>query len=171
MIGRDPSEDRFQEAPMSTRTAFDSSAVGSVAAITFTECELLGALRSRARAQRPVAARGKARAKPVAARRAAALAARRREVVVGGRRVKTIDVHAHCVIPEAYALLGLKVQDHRGPGIAEVGPRRIREMDAQGIDMEALSINPRWYRAERDRVTQVIKIQNARLAEFCATYP
>ena len=44
-------------------------------------------------------------------------------------------------------------------------------MDAQGIDMEALSINPRWYRAERDVVTQVIRIQNERLAEFCATYP
>jgi aminocarboxymuconate-semialdehyde decarboxylase len=44
-------------------------------------------------------------------------------------------------------------------------------MDAQGIDMEALSINPAWYRAERDVVTQVIKIQNERLAEFCGTYP
>ena len=36
---------------------------------------------------------------------------------------------------------------------------------------EALSINPRWYRTERDVVTQVIKIQNERLAEFWATYP
>ena len=44
-------------------------------------------------------------------------------------------------------------------------------MDAQGIDMEALSINPRWYGAERDLVAQVIKIQNERLAEFCAKYP
>jgi len=142
-----------------------------MADISFTECELLGALRTRARARKPAAARGKARAKPVAARPAAAVAGRRREVVVGGRRVKTIDVHAHCVIPEAYALLGLKVQDHRGPGIDEVGPRRIREMDAQGIDMEALSINPAWYRAERDVAAQVIKIQNGRLAEFCAKYP
>ena len=44
-------------------------------------------------------------------------------------------------------------------------------MDEQGIDIEALSINPFWYRAERDLATQVIKIQNERLAEFCATYP
>jgi aminocarboxymuconate-semialdehyde decarboxylase len=63
------------------------------------------------------------------------------------------------------------VQDHRGPGIEEVGPRRIREMDAQGIDMEALSINPQWYRAERDVATEVIRIQNERLAEFCGAYP
>lgn len=31
----------------------------------------------------------------------ASAAARRREIVVGGRRVKTIDVHAHCVVPKA----------------------------------------------------------------------
>jgi aminocarboxymuconate-semialdehyde decarboxylase len=98
-------------------------------------------------------------------------AGRRREVVVGGRRVKTIDVHAHCVVPEALALLGLTLQDQRGPGIDEVGPRRIREMDAQGIDMEALSINPQWYRAERDLAAQVVRVQNERLAEFCAAYP
>jgi aminocarboxymuconate-semialdehyde decarboxylase len=63
------------------------------------------------------------------------------------------------------------VDTQRGPGIDQVGPRRISEMDAQGIDVEALSINPQWYRAEREVATQVIKIQNERLAEFCATYP
>src|SRR3990172_5392800 len=60
-------------------------------------------------------------------------AARRREVAVKGRRVKTIDVHCHCVISETLALLGFTVEDQRGPGIAEVGARRIREMDEQGI--------------------------------------
>ncbi len=96
---------------------------------------------------------------------------RRRQVVVKGRRVKTIDVHAHCVIPEALKLLGLKLEDQRGPGIGEVGERRIREMDEQGIDVEAISINPQWYKAERDVVTEVIRIQNERLAGFCATWP
>src|SRR5512145_1978941 len=142
-----------------------------MAGITFTGCDVLGTARPRAHAQARPAPRGKARGKPAGQPREAAAAARRREVVVGGRRVKTIDVHAHCVIPEAYALLGLKVSDHRGPGIDEVGPRRIREMDAQGIDMEALSINPAWYRAERDLATQVVRIQNERLAEFCGKYP
>jgi aminocarboxymuconate-semialdehyde decarboxylase len=96
----------------------------------------------------------------------------RREVAVTGRRVKVIDVHAHCVIPEAQALLGpTPPPGQRGPGIDEVGERRIREMDEQGIDIEALSINPAWYRAERDVAERVIAIQNASLAEFCATYP
>ena len=96
---------------------------------------------------------------------------RRREVVVAGKRVKTIDVHAHCVIPEALKLLGLKLEDQRGPGLGEVGARRIAEMDAQGIDVEALSINPQWYKAERDLAVEVVRIQNEALAGFCATYP
>src|SRR5215468_11865916 len=129
-------------------------------AIAFTGCELLA-----------TAARAKVGSKPATRRPKLSAVGRRRVVTVGGRRVKTVDVHAHCVIPEAYALLDLKVEDHRGPGIAEVGERRIREMDGQGIDMEALSINPRWYRTERDLVTQVIKIQNERLAELCGKYP
>ena len=37
--------------------------------------------------------------------------------------------------------------------------------------MEILSINPAWYRAERDLAAQVIKIQNEKLAEFCGKYP
>jgi aminocarboxymuconate-semialdehyde decarboxylase len=150
---------------MSTHTAFARHD------IAFTTCDVVVAAQARARAQARPAARGKASARAVERRGAAGTKSRRREIVIGGRRVKTIDVHAHCVIPEAYALLGLKVQDHRGPGIDEVGPRRIAEMDAQGVDMEALSINPAWYRAERDVVTQVIKIQNERLAEFCGKYP
>jgi aminocarboxymuconate-semialdehyde decarboxylase len=141
------------------------------AALAFTSCDVVAAAQSELRAQARGAARGKSGAKSGPRRLAAVPGGRRREVVVGGRRVKTIDVHAHCVIPEAYALLGRKVDDHRGPGIGEVGERRIREMDAQGIDMEALSINPAWYRTERDVVTKVIRIQNERLAEFCAKYP
>ena len=156
---------------MTLRDAFNRNTAGAMAGIAFTGCDLLGAARPGARVQARPAARGKARARPAPRRREAVVASRRREVVVGGRRVKTIDVHAHCVIPEALALLGLTLEDQRGPGIGEVGPRRLREMDAQGIDVEALSINPQWYRAERDLAGQVVRIQNERLAEFCATYP
>ena len=136
-----------------------------MATLAFTECDVVAA----ARAKSP--ARGKKKSSSSARHLKALPGNRRREVMVGGRRVRTIDVHAHCVIPEAYALLGLKVSDHRGPGIDEVGPRRIAEMDKQGIDMEALSINPAWYKAERDVVEKVIDIQNEALAGFCAAYP
>jgi aminocarboxymuconate-semialdehyde decarboxylase len=44
-------------------------------------------------------------------------------------------------------------------------------MDEQGIDMAALSINPYWYKAERDVAQAVIKLQNEKLAELCASRP
>ena len=96
----------------------------------------------------------------------------RREVIVGGRRVRTIDIHAHCVVPEAQALLGLTTPATRfGQGIDEVGAERLRVMDEQGIHVEALSINPTWYLAERDVAERVVSIQNERLAEYCASHP
>ena len=73
---------------------------------------------------------------------------RRREVTVGGRRVKTVDVHAHCGLPAAMALLGLEFTIE---ALLMSKPEdRLRAMDEQGIDVEALSINPFWYRAPRD---------------------
>jgi aminocarboxymuconate-semialdehyde decarboxylase len=96
---------------------------------------------------------------------------RRRQVSVGGKRIKTIDVHAHCVIPKALALMGKKLEDERGPNIGEVGLLRIGEMDAQGIDVEAISINPNWYQCERDLAAEVVKINNESLAELCAAHP
>jgi hypothetical protein len=93
---------------------------------------------------------------------------RRREVVVNGKRVRTVDVHAHCQVPEANALMGLKVQQ---PSLV-ISPERIKAMDEQGIDIEALSINPIfWYKAELDLAGQVVKLQNEKLAETCAAQP
>jgi aminocarboxymuconate-semialdehyde decarboxylase len=94
-------------------------------------------------------------------------APRRREVVVNGRRVKTVDIHAHCAFPEAMAMLGLTVR----PSALMMAPERIRAMDAQGIDVEALSINPFWYKADRDVAAALIKLQNEKLAELCAAQP
>src|SRR5256712_2903135 len=48
---------------------------------------------------------------------------------------------------------------------------RIRAMDEQGVDVEALSINPYWYKADRDVARQVIRVQNEKLAEACAANP
>src|SRR6267378_836034 len=98
---------------------------------------------------------------------ARAQAPRRREVVVSGRRVKTVDVHAHCGMPEAMALMGLTL----APASLVMADERIRRMDEQGIDVEALSINPYWYAAERDLVAKLIAIQNEKLAEICAREP
>jgi aminocarboxymuconate-semialdehyde decarboxylase len=93
-------------------------------------------------------------------------AASRREVVVNGRRVTVIDLHAHCAIPEALALLGQ--DDPFAPLLKENAGQRLQAMDEQGIDIEALSINPFWYSAERDLAAEVIRVQNEQLVEFCA---
>ena len=95
-------------------------------------------------------------------------APKRREVMVGGRRIRTIDIHAHVIIPEATALMGTKT----APGNASVmAPTRFERMDEWGTDLQALSINPTWYGVEREVARQVIQVQNEKLAELCARYP
>src|SRR5438552_18727793 len=122
---------------------------GTLAGLAFVGCELMAAAPARAQA-------------------------RRREVVVSGRRVRTVDVHAHCAVPEALALMNLKLG---GPSLrpdlhmATEVSTRLRAMDEQGIDVEALSINPNWYAADRDLAKQVCALQNAKLAETCAAHP
>jgi len=91
----------------------------------------------------------------------------RRKVTVGGRPVRTIDIHAHVVIPEATALMGQRT----APNDATVmGTARFSTMDEWGTDMQALSINPTWYALEQDLARKVIQIQNEKLAEICAKY-
>src|SRR6266581_157716 len=131
---------------MPTRREFVRNAAGATAGIAFVGCGLLAARDAQSQAGGTV---------------------RRREVVVSGRRVKTVDVHAHCAVPEAMALIGLKVE----PKTLIMGQDRIRAMDEQGIDVEALSINPYWYKAERDLARALVKIQNEKLAELCASQP
>ena len=53
----------------------------------------------------------------------------RRQVSINGKRVKTIDVHAHCIVPEAFALAGKTAADHQFPDLDEVGPKRMAAMD------------------------------------------
>jgi len=136
---------------MTTRREFLQLGAGALAGLLFVGCDLLAAAPARAQA-------------------------RRREVVVNGRRAKTVDIHAHCAVPEALALMNLKLL---APGsslppvleMATQASERIRAMDEQGIDVEALSINPYWYKADRDLARQIIAIQNAKLAEACAANP
>ncbi len=94
---------------------------------------------------------------------------RRREVVVAGKRVKTVDIHAHCCVPKAMAVINHPLE---APGLLmEDTSTRLAAMDAQGIDVECLSINPFWYRAGKDESAELIRLQNEALVEFCAKQP
>ena len=116
---------------MSNRRQFLRDAAAT-AGVLFTGCNLVG---NRLRAQ-------------------SGAAPKRRQVMVGGRRVKTIDVHAHVVIPEAVALMGRKVEANDS---AVMAPQRFQTMDEWRTDMQVLSINANWYSLERDLAAQVIK--------------
>ena len=111
---------------------------------------------------------GRVTGRAATARMQAGGAVKRREVVVGGRRVKTIDVHAHCEIEGIRAMIGGTATTNRS---LIIGPDRLREMDAQGIDVEVLSINPFWYGVDRDVAGRLITAQNRELAKRCAAYP
>ena len=133
---------------MATRRDFLQATAGAITGLVFTDCHLRIAPRAQAQT-------------------------RRREVVVNGRRVRTVDIHAHCAVPEALALMNLKLG---GPGLrpdldteAELAVR-LQAMDEQGVDVEALSINPNWYGVDREIAQKVINIQNERLAEVCAKH-
>ncbi len=104
-------------------------------------------------------------------------AAGRREVRVGGQRVRTVDIHCHCVIPgiveatagsplEAVARRGLKMDGQNMPM-----QTRIAAMDAQGIDVEVMSINAWWYDADRDLARRIIDVQNEGLMRLCRSGP
>jgi aminocarboxymuconate-semialdehyde decarboxylase len=97
-------------------------------------------------------------------------------VMVNGKRVKTIDVHAHCHFREAVALMGEEAGRvlPQTKGAQEhfiVIAERLKGMDAQAIDMEVLSINPFWYRKDRDLAAEIVRVQNEKLAELSATRP
>src|SRR5438132_5168459 len=129
---------------MTTRRELLGQGAGMIAGLGFTGCGLMHTASAQGQPQR------------------------RREVVVNGKRIKTVDIHAHCHIPEALELMGQKV---RFPGLV-IGADRIKVMDEQGIDVEALSINPNfWDKAERDLAAQIVKQQNEKLAEICGKTP
>ena len=101
---------------------------------------------------------------------------RRQAVAVGGRTVKTIDVHAHCVFTDVLPLLNNDRAQlfNTVPGSAEQAidvNTRFAAMDKQKVDMEVLSVNPFWYGRERDLAAQIVKINNEKMAELCAAHP
>ncbi len=119
----------------------------------------------------------KAAAARTPARKRTKSATGRLPVLIKGKRVRTIDVHAHCLIPKALTLLPAAEAKSLYPptkGSKEfdvVLDERLAGMDAQGIDLEVLSINPWWYDKDRELVTKVIQLQNEGLAELCARQP
>jgi aminocarboxymuconate-semialdehyde decarboxylase len=99
----------------------------------------------------------------------------RRQVTVGGRRVKTVDMHAHTAVPADLVdiVTGTPLETTvRGQlnGNLVLGDARLKAMDEQGIDVEVLTVNPYWYAADRDVAARMIPAQNEALVRACASH-
>ncbi len=108
---------------------------------------------------------------------------KRREVSIKGRRVLTVDVHAHCYSLDVWTLIqdrkesGLmrNILDRQGPDFyLDNGDiqDRIKQMDALGMDVQALSPAPELhYWAERDLVERIVQLENENIAVVCSKHP
>ena len=110
-------------------------------------------------------------------RRALAQQPARREITVAGQRVRTVDIHCHCVIPETLDLVkgtplearvAATIKSQQNNPTIEA---RIKEMDATGIDVQAMSINAWWYGANRDLARRIVDLQNEKLMAMCKAAP
>jgi predicted TIM-barrel fold metal-dependent hydrolase len=152
-ISAETKKSHREKMPMTTRRDFLKRGAAAATGIVFCSCGLLKS----AHGEEP--------------------ARQKLPVMVGGKRIKTIDVHAHCQFREAGALLGEEGAKIQVPPVNRAEEvfidieRRLAIMDSQAIDMEVLSINPFWYARDRDLAAQIVKIQNEKLAEFCASKP
>jgi aminocarboxymuconate-semialdehyde decarboxylase len=102
---------------------------------------------------------------------ATATPVKRREVSIGGKRIKVVDVHAHCVFPEVWDIVkDTPLAPNAGPrarGPNLMGPDRIRAIDELGIDVQVLSINGFWfYAADRETAAKIVKLHDEKMADW-----
>src|SRR3954468_6664065 len=102
---------------------------------------------------------------------------KRREPMLGGRRIRTVDVHAHCFVPEVWdlvkdtpALAAVAKASLTGP-IVLGNEQRLIDMDAQGIDYQVINVNAWGYSADRALARDLVQVQNEKIAAWCARHP
>ena len=111
-----------------------------------------------------------------ALRQVGATPGKRRELSIAGRRVRTVDVHAHCFVPEVMEVvkntpLAEQAKANASGPIALGNPQRLIDMDAQGIDYQAININAWGYSADRMLARDLVALQNQKISEWCAKHP
>jgi aminocarboxymuconate-semialdehyde decarboxylase len=109
-------------------------------------------------------------------RQVGAKSGKRREVSIGGRRIRTVDLHAHCFVPEVWDLvkdtpLAAAAKPNQTGNIVLGNPQRLIDMDAQGIDYQAINVNAWGYNAERALARDLIALQNEKISQWCAKHP
>jgi len=103
-------------------------------------------------------------------------------VTIGGRRVRTVDMHAHLLVPDVYPLIERYEQAETDIGAflrSPLAPRltsidgRLEDMDRQGIDVQALTLHFQhqhdW--AEPELASSIVALLNEKMAEAVAKHP
>lgn len=102
--------------------------------------------------------------------------------VLGGRRVRTIDMHAHLLVPEVYPLIesderadsdiGAFLRSPMAPRLTSIDGR-LEDMDRQGIDVQALTLHFQhqhdW--AEPELASAIVALLNEKVADVVAQHP
>ena len=95
----------------------------------------------------------------------------RRQVMIGGRRVRVVDVHCHWDMPiPASVVKGTPFEERvKGPGIEE----RVAIMDKMGIDVDVISVNDFWWWEAKDQglARAICNVHNEVLAKAARDYP
>ena len=103
-----------------------------------------------------------------------------RPVVVNGKRMLTVDIHAHSEVSDVWPLIeghpALDGDNPYGPNPLTAATDvnvRLAAMDETGIDVQALSIavGQYFHWADRDLAAKIVRLQNEKLAEVSAAHP
>jgi aminocarboxymuconate-semialdehyde decarboxylase len=95
----------------------------------------------------------------------------RKVVRVGGRPVKVVDIHAHCVFPEVNDLPNANMPRPAVPALV-LGPQWLEAQDERGIGVQVLSINFYWWYARDEALArQIVRVHDEGLAKWCGAHP
>lgn len=102
-------------------------------------------------------------------------------VLINGKKMLTVDIHCHSYVHDVWPLIEGSEGAEALSGIVNSPLRnklssvelRLAEMDREGIDIQAISLHVGQYHhwAERDLASQIVTIQNDKIAEVCADHP
>ena len=151
-----------------SRREFVRTAVGAGLGLTFVGCN--AAVEPQAGSEAPLAPRDPDTTQSDFAR----------PVVVNGKRMLVVDIHAHSEVTDVWPLIeghpALNGENPYSPNpLTKANDINVRlaAMDETGIDVQALSIavGQYFHWADRDLAEQIIRVQNEKLAEVCSLHP
>ena len=97
----------------------------------------------------------------------------RKEVSIAGKRIKTVDIHAHASIKEVEEVIRGTDLERRIGGPRLLDPSRLAMMNEWGIDVAVISANQYWWYRTDDRslAADIVRVQDEGFQSWCNQYP